>query len=68
MDKEYHYGFHDKLNKYDSESQTFGCRATNPDICANNMIPDVCAYASDDHICKRPSVAWKKQYLKLKGE
>lgn len=68
MEKKYRYGFHDPLNELDTISQTYGCRATNPDICANNGIPNICAFASDDHICKRPSVAWKKQYKKLEEE
>ena len=61
-------GFSEKLNSLDAEEQTYGCRANNPDICANNGIPGVCAYASDDNICRRPSRAWKKQYLKLKQQ
>lgn len=56
------------LNELDSETQTFGCRANNPDICANNSIPGVCAFASDDNICKKPSRAWRKKYIELKGE
>ena len=54
------------LNELDTELQTYGCRANNPDICANNSIDGVCAFTSADCICKRPSRAWKKQYLKLK--
>ena len=54
------------LNELDSETQTYGCRANNPDICANNSIADACAFASSDCICKKPSRAWKKQYTKLK--
>lgn len=53
------------LNALDSETQTFGCRANNPNICANNDLPGVCAFKSADRICKKPSRAWKKQYLKL---
>ena len=56
------------LNEKDSETQTYGCRANNPDICANCYIQNVCAFTSDDHICKKPTNAWKKQYLKLKNE
>lgn len=58
-------GFHAPLNSQDSETQTFGCRANNPDICANNGMPNVCAFVSADHICRKPSKAWKKQYHKL---
>lgn len=55
------------LNPLDTETQTFGCRANNPLICANNGIANVCAFASSDGICKKPSRAWKKKYNELKG-
>ena len=48
------------LNERNTEIQAYGCRANTPDICANNSIQGVCAYASNDGICKRPSRAWKK--------
>lgn len=60
--------FNAPLNELDNATQTFGCRANNPDICASNSIPGVCAFASDDNICKKPSRAWKKKYIELKGE
>ena len=53
------------LSKFDTESQTYGCRQNNPDICGNNNLPDVCAFCCPDHVCKKPSRAWKKQFLKL---
>lgn len=53
------------LNDEDSETQTCGCRQNNPNICANNSIPGICAFTSDDCICKKPSRSWKKQYQKL---
>ena len=58
--------FNAPLNQEDTEYQTYGCRANNPDICANCYLPDICAFASEDGICKKPSRAWKKQYAKLK--
>ena len=61
-----HYKFNAPLNEHDSEEYTFGCRANNPDICANNGLEGICAFTSADCICKRPSRAWKKQYIKLK--
>ena len=61
-------GFSEKLNSLDAEEQTYGCRANNPDICANNGIDNVCAFASKDGICRRPSKAWKKQFETLKKE
>ena len=65
MDK-IRFGFHDPLNAEDTEKLTLGCRANNPDICANNMLDGICAFASIDNICHKLSVAWKKQYNKLK--
>ena len=60
--------FHAPLNPRDTEDQTVGCRANNPDICKNNGIPGVCAFECADGICRMPSKAWKKQYQKLKAE
>ena len=67
MRNQYCIGFNEPLNELDSETQTYGCRANNPDICSNNGILNICAFASDNHICKKPSRAWKKQYKKLKS-
>lgn len=61
-----HIPFAAPLNAADTETQTYGCRANNPDICANNGISDICAFANADCICRKPSRAWKKQYNKLK--
>ena len=66
MNKELKIDFKAPLNALDTEEQTYGCRANNPDICKNNGIPNVCAFERKDCICKKPSKAWKKQYLKLK--
>lgn len=60
--------FHQNLHKYDTEIQTYGCRHSNSDICESNMLLNICAFASKDCICKRPSKAWKKQYLRLKDK
>ena len=56
------------ITKYDTEYQTFGCKHSNPDICGNNGIENICAFASKDNICKRPSRTWKKQYEQIKME
>ena len=56
------------LQAGDTAECTVGCRANNPDICANNGIYNVCAFASEDGICRRPSKAWKKQFMKLSAE
>lgn len=66
--KDLRVAFNAKLNDVDTEIQTLGCRANNPDICANNGIDAICAFNSDEGICRKPSRAWKKQYTKLKGE
>lgn len=60
--------FNAKLNELDTEEQTYGCRANNPDICANCYLPDICAFSRKDNICKKPSRAWKKQYQILNME
>ena len=59
--------FKSPLQQGDTESVTVGCRANNPDICANNSMQGVCAFVSDDGLCRKPSRAWKKQYEKLKS-
>lgn len=59
--------FNAPLHSQDTELQTYGCRANNPDICGNNGLLNVCAFSSEDCICKKPSRAWKKQYAKFKG-
>ena len=66
-EKELKIYFNAPLNEMDAENQTYGCWQNNPDICASNSIPGVCAFTSDDCICKKPSRSWKKQYEKLKG-
>ena len=58
--------FNAPLNKLDDENQTYGCSQRNPDICSYNSLLGVCAFANEDCICRKPSRAWKKQYLKLK--
>ena len=64
--KELHFPFNAPLNPQDTENVTYGCRANNPDICSNNSLPGICAFASEDCICKKPSRAWKKKYQELK--
>lgn len=60
--------FNAPLNAEDSEEQTKGCRANNPDICAYNGVSGVCAFVNSDGVCKKPTRAWKKQYQKLKEQ
>jgi hypothetical protein len=59
---------HNPLHPLDSEKQTFGCRHTNPDICANNGIIGKCAFARKDNICLVPPSSWPKHFQKLKGK
>lgn len=56
----------DKLNPQDTEFQTYGCRANNPDICKYCYAEGVCAFVTKDAICKKPSAKWKNYYIKLK--
>ena len=65
--KELKVPFAAPLNEFDTEMQTYGCRVSNPDICANNGLDGVCAFVSKDCICRKPSRAWKKKYTELKG-
>lgn len=67
-EKELRIKFKAPFNELDTETQTYGCRANNPDICGNAYLENICAFVSQDCICKKPSSAWKRQYKKLKGE
>ena len=66
--KEVKVPFNAPLNELDTETQTFGCRQINPNICGNNCMPDVCAFVREDNLCMKPSKAWKKKYKELKGD
>lgn len=68
MKKDLKVPFNAPLNNGDTEEQTYGCRANNPDICAHNMIENMCAFSSNDFFCKKPSRAWKKKFKQLLGE
>jgi hypothetical protein len=59
--------FHAPLTPNDTVSKTYGCRHTNPSICANNSIPKSCAFVRADEMCLKPPVSWKKQFQKLKS-
>ena len=68
--KEFVFPFNAPLNVLDRDNQTYGCRQNNPEICGNNNLPEICAFCRSDHMCLKPSRAWKKQYYALleKGE
>ena len=59
--------FHAPLNPLDSEKQTVSCRHTNPDICAKNGLPKVCALVRVDKMCLAPPMKRPKQFQKLVG-
>lgn len=65
-EKELKISFSAPLHEQDTETQTYGCRQNNPDICGSNGLEGVCAFVTIDHICHKPSRSWKKQYQKLK--
>ena len=56
---------HVPLHPLDSETQTHGCRHTNPNHCSKNSLPGVCAFVRKDNICLSPPWTWKKQYQKM---
>lgn len=66
--KELCFHLSDKLHPLDSECQTYGCRHSNPDICGACFITGICAFSSEDKVCRKPSAKWKKIYRTLKKE
>lgn len=60
-------GFQAPLNPKDAATETEGCRHTNPGICANNSLSNVCAFVREDGMCLKPPKSWPKQYKLLKG-
>ena len=58
---------HAPLHPLDTETQTVGCRHTQPDICAKNGLPKVCALVRPDKTCYAPPQSWPKQFQKLKA-
>lgn len=57
--------FHEPLHEKDTAEQTFGCRHTNPDICAKHSLDNVCAFVREDNLCVSPPASWAKQFQKL---
>ena len=60
--------FHAPLNPKDTETQTVGCRHTQPDICAKNRMPRKCAFVNSDGMCYAPPRTWPDQFRKLKQQ
>lgn len=58
MKKKLHFTLRVPLHNLDSESQTYGCRQTNPEICKFNSVPNICAFATQDNVCHHPAKAW----------
>ena len=65
IEKELKMPFSAPLNELDTE--IYGYRANNSDICANYFVQDVYTFISGDYIWRKPSRAWKKQFIKLSG-
>ncbi len=61
--------FHEPLKPADSDTQTEGCRHSNPDNCASHSLPNICAFVRRDGMCLRPPRSWPKRYklLLIKG-
>jgi len=66
IEKNLHFPLNAPINAGDTATQTYGCRANNPDICKNCYVDNICAFTSQDKICKAPSAKWRKYYLQLK--
>jgi hypothetical protein len=60
--------YHAPLHKNDTLTQTFGCRQSNPDNCAKNSLPSVCAFVRDDGMCLSPPKSWPKEFARLKEQ
>jgi hypothetical protein len=67
MKKKLIFSQQEPLHSLDSESQTYGCRQTNPEICKFNSVPNICAFVTEDNVCRHPSRAWAKKYLELRS-
>lgn len=65
-EKALRFSLSDPLNEGDTETQTYGCRANNPDICKHCYVDNVCAFVTKDRICLKPSAKWSKYYKQLK--
>ena len=56
------------LHDKDSETQTYGCRHTNPDSCKKNLMEGVCAFVREDNLCLSPPGSWPRIYRELIDE
>ena len=62
-----HIPYRAPLNSGDTENQTYGCRATSPNICKNHGMAG-CAYVNQTGIWMMPPRGWNKHFKELKGE
>ena len=58
---------HAPLNSQDTETQTFGCRLSDPDSCGKNCMLGICAFTAADNICHSPPNSWPKRFRELKA-
>lgn len=54
------------LTNLDSETQTVGCRHSNPNICRNHSTEEKCAFVRNDRLCLLPPRSWKAIWEELK--
>ena len=53
------------LRPGDTEERTVGCRLTNPDTCAKNELPNLCAFVRPDGMCLAPPASWRRRFRSL---
>jgi len=58
--------YHADLHPLDRATQTYGCRTANSNNCRANSLPGICAFVTEDQVCRKPSRAWPKKYLELR--
>lgn len=55
------------LSDLDTEFQTVGCRAFNPNNCRNHSTEKKCAFVKDDDLCLLPPKSWKKIFGEIRA-
>jgi hypothetical protein len=65
INKNLHFPIRNPLHEKDSSTSTYGCRHSNPDICGFCYMDKVCAFVTDDDICRHPSRFWARYYKEL---
>jgi len=54
------------LKLKDTITKTEGCRHSNPDICGNNSLHNICAFVRKDGMCLKPPSSWPRKFEQLK--